>query len=161
MQTTAARSQVVSPLAGDLSGFVRYLLSRCGGDYLQAIEDRGLSLSQIKALHVLAEAAEDVSLKGLGDKLGLSMPAISRAVDGLVQRRLVTRTEDRLDRRIKRVRVTAAGRDVVDELVQLRLAEIEEFLTTLSTRERDRLRAALAPIMAREDVAAMRPRGER
>jgi DNA-binding MarR family transcriptional regulator len=141
-----------------LAGFVRFILQTCGRDVLQTIDEHQLSLSQLKALQILGEQVEDVSLKGLGDHLGLSLPAISRAVDGLVQRGLVSRTEDTADRRIKRVRVTAGGRALVDALTALRMRELGQFVATLAPRDRARLSAALAPLAQRDEIAAMIPR---
>ena len=52
----------------------------------------------------------------------MSLPATSRTVDGLLQRGLLERREDEHDRRIKRVRLTDEGRDVVDRIDTARLA---------------------------------------
>jgi DNA-binding MarR family transcriptional regulator len=144
-------------LTQDLGNFVRYLMTICGPDFFQVVDDLQLSLSQIKALNLLCDPLEEASLKELGDRLGLSLPAISRAVDGLVQRGLVTRTEDADDRRFKRVRPTPEGRELVARLVEIRMAGLTEFLEALSQRDRDRLAAALKPIVAREEVAALLP----
>jgi DNA-binding MarR family transcriptional regulator len=159
MQASTVRTQTADAiLTRDLATFVRYVITTCGRDFFQAVDDLELSLSQIKALQLLADADEELSLKDLGDRLGLSMPAMSRAVDGLVRRELVTRLEDQEDRRIKRVRPTPAGRRLMEELVAMRVAGLEVFVAGLSERERAGLQKALAPIVAREEIAVMRPR---
>ena len=94
-----------------------------------------------------------MSVKELGDQLGLSLAAISRAADGLVQRGLVDRVEDPRDRRIKRLSVTPAGDELISRIVQARLAGIEDFVASLSAKERAQLDKALAPIVARPEVA--------
>jgi DNA-binding MarR family transcriptional regulator len=113
-----------------------------------------LSLSQMKALNVLKNAPEPLSVKELGDQLGLSLAAMSRAADGLVQRDLVGRLEDTHDRRMKRLSLTRTGDVLVDRLRDARLAGMEEFIASLSPKERTLLAKALDPIMARDDVAA-------
>jgi DNA-binding MarR family transcriptional regulator len=113
-----------------------------------------LSLTQLRALHVLAYDVEQTSLKDLADRLGLSLPTVSRSVDGLVQRGLVTRAEDAADRRMKQVRATPSAPELLERLTELRLAGIEAFVATLAPRERTRLAAALAPLAEREEIAS-------
>jgi DNA-binding MarR family transcriptional regulator len=161
MQASNAPKQVdpsSDDLIPDLAAFVRYVMQTCGRDFFQAVGELELSFSQLKVLQLLAEEDEELSLKGLADRFGLSLPAMSRAVDDLVRRRLVTRTEDSEDRRMKRVRVTRAGRALVGKLMELRIAGLETFVETLTPAERTRLHKALAPIVAREDIALLRSR---
>jgi DNA-binding MarR family transcriptional regulator len=134
-------------LTQDLTVLVRFVMQSCGQDFFQAVGERDFSISQIRGLRLLGEAEVELSLKELGDRLTLSLPATSRAVDGLVQRGLVTRTEDSEDRRVKRVALTADGRALLAELVELRLAGIEELLSSLTDAQRARLLEALAPLM--------------
>ena len=90
MQATSAPAQAETTRR--LASLVRHLMTTSGRDFLQAIDDLELSLTQLKLLNILLESGEG-SLKELGDQLGLSLPAVSRAVDGLVQRGLLTRVE--------------------------------------------------------------------
>jgi DNA-binding MarR family transcriptional regulator len=156
VQTIPSGTQVTgdTALANRVGLFVGYLMQTCGKDVIQLAADFEVSFSQMKALHVLHEHDEPTSVKALGDRLGLSMAAISRAADDLVQRGLVDRIEDPDDRRIKRLSLTPTGRDFVRRLIEARLAGLEEFVATLSDDERARLDAAIAPILARPEVAA-------
>ena len=141
-------------LVEHLYGFMKFLLHGHGGEYVRAVGELELSLTQLRALHVLVYDEERMSLKDLADRLGLSLPAVSRSVDGLVQRGLVTRAEDAADRRMKQVAATAAAPELLDRLTDLRLAGIEQFLSTLSARERSKLASALALIAEREEIAS-------
>jgi DNA-binding MarR family transcriptional regulator len=135
--------------------FMKYLMTHYGRNYWQAVGEAELSMSQLKVLHILTlDSEEELSLKTLGDRLGLSLPAMSRSVESLVQRGLVTRVENAEDRRMKTVKVTGAGRELADHLLELRFAGIEEFVETLTQQERANLAVALDPIVAREEVAA-------
>jgi DNA-binding MarR family transcriptional regulator len=80
---------------------------------------------------------------------------VSRSIEALVKRGLVTRTESEHDRRHKAVRATAEARELVDHLVDLRIAGIQDFVGTLSEKERTDLTEALRPIVAREEIAPM------
>jgi len=123
---------------------------------LEIIDELGLSLTQLKAVQIISTAGgEEMSLKQLGDSLELSPPAISRAVDGLVQRGLVTRTEDESDRRIKRVRPTAEAERLVARLIDIRFEQLGTFVESLDQRERSKLTSALAVLAEREDIAQL------
>ena len=153
----AASRAAVTPqdteLVRSISGFAKFILHAGGRDFYRAVGDLELSISQIRILYLLSGPLEVASLKTIADEVGLSMPAVSRSVDGLVQRGLVTRAEDPNDRRQKAVRATEQARELADRLVELRVAGITDFVTTLTDDQRRDLARALAPIVAREDIA--------
>ena len=125
-----------------------------GRDVMQLATEFELSFTQMKSLHALFNAEEHVSVKELGDNLGISLAAMSRAADGLVQRGLVDRTEDAQDRRMKRLRLTASGAELVQKMREVRMAGFLEFVNSLSPKEQQLLAKALDPILAREDIVA-------
>jgi DNA-binding MarR family transcriptional regulator len=142
-------------LVGALGGFMKFLMHRTGRDFYAVIGELDLSISQIRMLHILTFAHPEASVKQLADEIGLSMPAASRSVDALVQRGLVTRAENAEDRRLKTVRATDEARELVGRLNEMRGAGLADFVATLSPRERQKLAAALSPIVAREDIAPL------
>src|SRR3954447_20984708 len=141
-------------LVRDLVGFAKFLLNAGGGDFYREVGELDLTLSQIRTLHVLARVREEASLKELADDIGLSLAATSRSVDALVHRGLVTRTENAADRRLKAVRATDEAHELTNRLIEMRLAGIAGFVATLNPQERAQLETALAPIVARKDIAA-------
>jgi DNA-binding MarR family transcriptional regulator len=74
-----------------------------------------LSMGQLKSLLVIANR-EPVGVSGLALITHGSRPTASLLVDQLVQRGLVTRTEDTIDRRRCVVRLTDEGRTLVEQL---------------------------------------------
>jgi DNA-binding MarR family transcriptional regulator len=151
VQASTASKQATSTaeLTSTLTAILSHLLTSTGRDFLQAVDELELSLTQIKSLRALIDADELLSVKALGDELGLSLPAISRALDGLVQREFVTRAEDPTDRRSKRLALTRNGRRTHDQLYALRVAGLREFVEDLDPHEREALAAGLAPIARR------------
>jgi DNA-binding MarR family transcriptional regulator len=147
--------QAKDPFVRDLSGFLKYLLAYGQGAFYEAVAELDLSLTQIRILHKLCRETDDASLKWLADETGNSMPTVSRAVDSLVQRGLVTRVENPADRRAKTIRATDEAFEIAGRLIDLRLAGLEEFASSLAPAEREALAKALEPIVAREDVAPM------
>ena len=151
----AAEQGEHAALVRSIGGFAKFFLHAGGRDFYRAVGELDLSISQIRILQLLTGPLETASLKAISDEVGLSMPAVSRAVDGLVQRGLMTRTEDPSDRRHKAVRATDRAREEAARLIELRVAGITDFVKTLSAEERRDLAEALAPIVAREDIAPL------
>ena len=142
--------QVTADTARCLGEFLRFLIQSAGNEFLRVVEEEDLSLTQLKTMHVLGADDEALSLNGLAERLGgLSLPTLSRAVEALFQRGYVSRTEDANDRRVKRLRLTAKGRRTIDRLIEIRAAEFEAVLETLTEPERERLARALEPILER------------
>jgi DNA-binding MarR family transcriptional regulator len=144
-------------LAGELYALVVYLHKNCNADLFEAVGALELSLTQIKVLHHLEDAARPLTLKEAAELVHVSLPAASRLVDDLVRRGFVKRQEDAEDRRMKRVELTADGRSVIRRLNAARLNGLEQFAGSLSHQERSKLAAALAKLLERDDVAACRP----
>ena len=122
-------------------------------DFLPEISELDLSLTQLKGLSVLDEHVEEaLSVKALSERLGLSLAATSRSVDGLVKRKLIERDEDPDDRRVRRVRLTARGRRTVERLVEIRIAALERLVESFDDEQREKLADALDSILEHEDV---------
>jgi DNA-binding MarR family transcriptional regulator len=134
-------------LGRDLGLLVRHLLGSTNREFFAALQDAEISFSQLKCLGLLSNAETPMSLGALSEELGLSLAAVSRAVDGLVQRGAVKRQEDPSDRRSKLVTVSARGRAVYERVLAVRVAGVERFVEGLEPEDRDALAAALGPIV--------------
>ena len=127
-----------------------------GGAAIRAIDDSGLSFAQLKVLMTLADTRDEPpALKQVGEDLGLSLPSVSRAVDGLVRAGLAAREEDPADRRQRLLSLTADGRRLSDRIMAARLEGLERFAASLADEERERLDAALELLVDRDEVAAI------
>jgi DNA-binding MarR family transcriptional regulator len=135
-----------------------YLMRAANVGTFNAIAELDLSFTQIKALCALETDGVERSVKALAELLGVSLPAMSRAVDGLFERGFVGREEDSEDRRMKRVRLTKAGRTVPQALNEARLSALQELLSSLGDEESLALEHALSLILERRaEIAAYRP----
>ena len=86
------------------------------------VEELDLTITQMKALHALADCGCEVSVKELGDRLAMSLPGASR------------------------IGITESGRAVVKRIDNARLAGIEQYTASLSPEQRSRLAGALADL---------------
>jgi DNA-binding MarR family transcriptional regulator len=142
--------------AARMTALLRHLFLYDRGNQLRVIEDSGLSMTQCKALLELGglgQSAETWQVSDLAEVFGVSVPSMSRAVDGLVKKGLATRVEDPDDRRARQVKITGPGKDLVETLVAVRRTGMEAFTSTLTAAQRRKLDAAVESLMDREDIA--------
>jgi DNA-binding MarR family transcriptional regulator len=161
--TTATQSEIsvqttpeIRASAARIAAFFSHVFLFDQGQQLRTIEESGLTMTQCKTLLALAGpgvSAEPRHISEIAERLGVSLPSLSRAVDGMVRKRLVTRVEDEQDRRVRRIAITAKGEKLVSELVSMRLAGLEAFVSTLSTAQRRKLDAAIDSL-ERDDIAS-------
>ncbi|HEV2727957.1 MAG TPA: MarR family transcriptional regulator [Solirubrobacterales bacterium] len=155
--TVPAKEVPEKDTAARLTALLGHLFLYDRGNQLRVIEETGLSLTQCKALLELGGRghAETYTWQvgDLAELFGVSVPSMSRAVDGLVKAKLATRVEDPDDRRVRQVKITAKGKELVDRLVTVRRAGIEAFAATLTAAQRRKLDAAVESLMDREDIA--------
>jgi DNA-binding MarR family transcriptional regulator len=148
VQSTVADKQLVQRLVhalGDLSCIVN---KEASSELLQTVADLDLSFTQVKSLLVLRDQ-DGMAVKDLGARLNLSLPAASRAVDQLVQRGLVGRTESAADRRSRLVALLPAGRELLDDFHRARTRALERWAESLPADQQAALLDALLPIVER------------
>jgi DNA-binding MarR family transcriptional regulator len=148
VQSTVADKQLLKDLVealGDLSCIVNKAAS---SELLQTVADLDLSFTQVKSLLVLRDH-DGLAVKDLGTRLNLSLPAASRAVDQLVQRGLVGRTESAADRRSRLVALLPAGRELLDDFTRARTRALERWAESLPADRQSALLDALLPIVER------------
>jgi DNA-binding MarR family transcriptional regulator len=162
MQATGTAVQTDhSTLTRDMYALASYLMRSSNVGAFNTIAELELSFTQIKALCAMDMESEELSVKALADLMGVSLPAMSRAIDGLYERGFVDRQEDPADRRMKRLRLTESGQEITSSLNETRLASMQEFLVSLSDEEARALTQALSLILGnRRDIAALRPASE-
>jgi len=145
-------------LTRDMYALASYLMRTANVGTFNTIAELDLSFTQLKALVALEAEGEERSVKALAELLGVSLPAMSRAVDGLFERGLVDRREDPVDRRVRQVRLTDAGRQVPQALNEARLSALQGLMSSLDDEQAAALARALELILSRrEEIASYRP----
>ncbi|HKH42343.1 MAG TPA: MarR family transcriptional regulator [Solirubrobacterales bacterium] len=141
-------------LALKLGAFMLRCMSGASSDVFRMLDESGLTFSQMKVLVELEAADEDArTVTALSEELGISPASASRAADGLVRKKLATRVEDPDDRRVRRLALTARGREFADRIISARLAGLEDFTASLEGDERRKLESALDALLKRPEIA--------
>jgi DNA-binding MarR family transcriptional regulator len=151
MQVFATDTARSPRLATELAALVTYIHRRCAADMLEIIGSLELSISQVKALHLL-DLVGPRTLGELAGQIHLSPAATGRAVDDMHRMGLVERFEDAADRRVRRVRITSGGTDLLARIADSRKAVLEELVGMLDERDQAALSAALAPLLAHAET---------
>jgi DNA-binding MarR family transcriptional regulator len=111
-----------------------------------------LSVPQFRTLGFIDRNAS-ASLSDAAEHIGLALPSMSKLVDGLVTRKLVTRQTDAADRRRLTLALTRSGRTALEASRAATRACLAENLAALTEAERAtvvKAMAALRPVFAAE-----------
>jgi DNA-binding MarR family transcriptional regulator len=126
-----------------LHEWVEVFMQRSMSDFKRFMDESELSPSQVNILMRLHFRGKcDVSDIGTG--LGVSKAAASQSVDRLVQRNLLERVEDPVDRRFKQVTLTARGESLVESSFEARYRWMNELGQVLSLEQQQDIASALA-----------------
>jgi DNA-binding MarR family transcriptional regulator len=106
--------------------------------------DDGPAMTSTQRLALFEVAVHGpVRLSELADRMGITAPTASRAVDALVDHGLLERRPDPDDRRAVRIDLTGPGRTQVDERRARAAAALEPIVSGLSAKDRAQLAALL------------------
>ena len=143
-----AKVASTEPLIEALAAVWAHLTRGSSTDLFRVVDELGLSFTQVKMLFLLEDGREH-SLSELAGQLSLSLPAASRAVDGLIQRDFVTRRESAEDRRSRLIALSGQGREALERMIRARLQTLDLFVADFTPEERKNLLTALLPIVER------------
>ena len=111
------------------------------------LQEKGVTLSQLKILlHLMRQSEHDLTLKELESYFGMSQATIAGIAARLERKRLVTSTGDRNDRRIKHIRVSAAGEALCKDAEAEKQAGDAWLVRCLSDEEKSLLNTLLAKV---------------
>jgi DNA-binding MarR family transcriptional regulator len=120
---------------------LEYVLARVIQDFMQFMHGTGLSRPQIHAVLHIFHAGE-CRISEIAALTDASPAAASQLVQRLVQRGLVQRTEDPLNRRIKKLRLTDKGLTLIHQAVTSNRF-VANLMSQLPARHRQAVHTAL------------------
>jgi DNA-binding MarR family transcriptional regulator len=142
-----------STLVDELAALWKRVLVGTGSDQFRLIEEHELTVSQVRALKVLSLAHPEPLPGGrIAESLDVSAAAMSRALDGLVNRGLLARTESAEDRRVRLLALTREGHELAEELNACRREQLQRFVDSLEPEQREALATGLAALDLEEDA---------
>lgn len=106
------------------------------------LKDTGLGESEFRILEALLHKGP-MPVNTIGPKVFLTPGSISVAVDRLLKRGLVTRTNSSEDRRVRVVDLTAPGRKLIEQVFASHARQIDRLSDVLSPKERRQIARGL------------------
>jgi DNA-binding MarR family transcriptional regulator len=101
-----------------------------------------LSVPQFRTMRFI-QSNMDSSLSNLAEHLNITLPSVSKLVDGLVKQELVTRQESASDRRCLALVLTPAGESIINSARTNAQASLAQTLGSLSADELETVHRAL------------------
>lgn len=117
-------------------------------EHLRFVKASGLSMPQFNILMQL-HYQRACGVSDIGARMDITAAAASQLAEKLVQAGLLERAEDPADRRVKQLRLTAAGRDLVEAALSARYRWVDELIENLQPAEREQLAEAMQILIAK------------
>lgn len=141
----------VASLEDHLGFWLRFVSNHVSQTFSRKVTALGVSVAEWV---VLREAFERTGVvpSNLADRLGMTRGAVSKIVDRLIDKGLVTRTQSQDDRRYQAIALTSAGKKLVPRLAALANENDAAFFGHLSTAERRSLENLMRDIVRRHGL---------
>lgn len=135
-----------SELEDHLGFWLRKLSNQVSETFATRLATHGVSVPQWVVLRVLAEA-ESMPLKDIVQRVGVDQGSLSRMVERLLTRGLVTRTASLDDRRAVAISLTTKGHQLVPKLAREADENDRAFFGALPARERKQFLATVRTLL--------------
>ena len=145
MKQQSTREEV-SDLRTHTGFWLRFVSNAVSYGFARKLEGSGVTVAEWVVLREMFGAGA-TSPSAVAASTGLTRGAISKLVDRLVQKGLVSRAEATVDRRFQDVALTEAGRALVPKLAAIADRNDGEFFASLSGEERERLMTTLKKLV--------------
>jgi DNA-binding MarR family transcriptional regulator len=140
------QSQAVSSLEAHIGFWLRFVSNHVSHGFARKLLGHDVTVAEWVLLRVMFEVS-DTSPSLLATATGLTRGAVSKLVDRLLHKGLVSRAESSEDRRYQTIKLTPTGRALVPRLAALADQNDQEFFAALSTSEREALVATLQKLV--------------
>jgi DNA-binding MarR family transcriptional regulator len=137
----------VSDLRSHTGFWLRFVSNHVSHSFARKLVGSGVTVAEWVVLREMFDAST-TSPSALAAATGLTRGAISKLIERLVQKDLVSRAEAVGDRRFQDVRLTSSGRMLVPKLAALADENDHEFFSQLDVGERERLVTTLKKLVA-------------
>lgn len=148
--------QSLNPLVSTLHEWMGIFRRIMMGNLFVYARNNGLTMAQFGTMfRIFHKGACGVS--DIGSELGVTNSAASQMLERLVQLKLISRTEDPADRRVKQIVLTEKGQQVIQESGQVIHAWMEALAGSLTPGEQEQVRDALTILIEKANQLEITP----
>jgi DNA-binding MarR family transcriptional regulator len=153
-QSSAGPEFKVTGLKSHIGFWLRLVSNHVSHSFARKLLASGVTVAEWVVLREMFER-EVAAPSDLAEEIGLTRGAISKLIERLLEKQLVTREQRGEDRRFQSVAITPKGLRLVPKLAALADENDEEFFSALSVRERKELVAMLQKLARVRDLRAL------
>jgi DNA-binding MarR family transcriptional regulator len=146
MTPRAKRKMAASELTNHIGFWMRLVSNHVSYAFARRLESSRVTVAEWVVLREMYGSDDTTSPIAVAKLTGLTRGAVSKLVDRLLAKGLVTRTESASDRRYQDIKLTRAAIVMVPKLAKLADENDEEFFRVLSKSERATLTQMLQEI---------------
>jgi DNA-binding MarR family transcriptional regulator len=154
MENSKAPNPIVSDLKKHVGFWLRFVSSHVSQAFAVKLLASGVTVAEWVVMREMFDD-EESSPSVLAERIGMTRGGVSKLVDRLVSKNLITRRERGDDRRFQSIALTAAGRRLVPRLAALADQNDEEFFHPLSAGERAALIATMKKLVQAHGLQAL------
>ncbi len=144
-------STKVSELKSHTGFWLRFVSNHVSHAFSQKLLDSGVTAAEWVVLRTIFNT-DETPPSALAEQTGLTRGAISKLIERLVLKKLVSRKEGSEDRRYQRIALTPAGRRLVPKLAAIADTNDHEFFQPLTAKEQEALVATLKKLVHAHDL---------
>jgi DNA-binding MarR family transcriptional regulator len=146
MKDTKPPRRTVSDLKKHIGFWLRFVSNHVSHAFARRLLASGVTVAEWVVMREMFDD-EETSPGLLAERIGMTRGGVSKLVDRLVSKKLITRRERGDDRRFQSIALTPAGRRLIPHLAALADQNDEEFFHPLSARERAELMATMKKLV--------------
>ena len=146
MKDTTTSDLTVSDLKVHAGYWLRFVSNHVSHAFARKLLSSEVTVAEWVVMREMFDD-EETSPGVLAERIGMTRGGVSKLVDRLASKKLVTRRERNDDRRFQSIALTSAGRRLIPELAALADRNDEEFFHPLSAGERAALIATMKKLV--------------
>ena len=135
MRNAKAPDLTISDLKKHVGFCLRFVSNHVSHTFARKLLASGVTVAEWVVMREMFDDEEN-SPSVLAERIGMTRGGVSKLVDRLVSKKLITRRERSDDRRFQSIALTAPGRRLIPQLAALADQNDEEFFHPLLTKER-------------------------
>ena len=141
-----------SKLKAHIGFWMRLVSNGVSHSFARKLKTSGVTVAEWVILREMYGKDSTVSPSFVAEVTGLTRGAISKLIERLLQKALVTRAEASSDRRYQDIQLTAKARSLVPKLAMIADQNDEEFFSVLTQPERKELIEILKKIVSLKEL---------
>jgi DNA-binding MarR family transcriptional regulator len=129
----------ISELKKHIGFWMRLVSNNVSYAFARKLENTGVTVPEWVVLREMLEAGDSIAPSQIAEMTGMTRGAVTKLIDKLLDKKLVTRKESLEDRRYQELKLTSTAKQLIPKLAVLADENDEEYFSVLTKEERKTL----------------------